>query len=69
MTIQDPKGSYYGGSLGGPVFKKVMTFVLQAEHVAPTGTKVLPVALTQAELRQKERRETAATAQASLKSR
>lgn len=69
MTIQDPKGSYYGGSLGGPVFKKVMTFVLQAEHVAPTGTKVLPVALTQAELRQKERRETAATTQASLKSR
>ena len=69
VTIQDPKGSYYGGSLGGPVFKKVMTFVLQAEHVAPTGTKVLPVALTQAELRQKERRETAATAQASLKSR
>ena len=69
VTIQDPKGSYYGGSLGGPVFKKVMTFVLQAEHVAPTGTKVLPVALTQAELRQKERRETAATTQASLKSR
>ena len=46
-----------------------MTFVLQAEHVAPTGTKVLPVALTQAELRQKERRETAATTQARLKSR
>jgi cell division protein FtsI (penicillin-binding protein 3) len=28
----------------------VMTFVLQSEHVAPTGTKVLPVALTQSEL-------------------
>jgi len=47
----------------------VMTFVLQSEHVAPTGTKVLPVALTQAELRQKERREKASTTQASLKSR
>ena len=27
-----------------------MTFVLQSEHVAPTGTKILPVALTQSEL-------------------
>ena len=27
-----------------------MTFVLQSEHVAPTGTKVEPVALTQAQL-------------------
>jgi cell division protein FtsI (penicillin-binding protein 3) len=69
VTIQDPKGGYYGGSLGGPVFKQVMTFVLQAEHVAPTGTKILPIALTQTELRQKERREGSATTQASLKSR
>jgi cell division protein FtsI (penicillin-binding protein 3) len=69
VTIQDPKGAYYGGSLGGPVFKKVMTFVLQSEHVAPTGTKVLPIALTQAELRKQERREKAITTQASLKSR
>lgn len=53
VTIQDPKGVYFGGSLGGPVFKKVMTFVLQSEHVAPTGTKILPVALTQAELKNK----------------
>jgi cell division protein FtsI (penicillin-binding protein 3) len=69
VTIQDPKGGYYGGSLGGPVFKKVMTFVLQAEHVAPTGTKILPIALTQKELSQKERRAGSATTQASLKSR
>ena len=55
VTIQDPKGAYYGGSLGGPVFKKVMTFVLQSEHVAPTGTKVMPVALTQKELNAKKR--------------
>jgi cell division protein FtsI (penicillin-binding protein 3) len=32
-----------------------MTFVLQSEHVAPTGTKVLPVALTQKELSAKKR--------------
>lgn len=50
VTLQDPKNGHYGGSLGGPVFKKVMTFVLQSEHVAPTGTKVLPVALTKSEL-------------------
>lgn len=51
VTLQDPKNGHYGGALGGPVFKKVMTFVLQSEHVAPTGTKVLPVALNQAELK------------------
>ena len=55
VTIQDPKGIHYGGLLGGPVFKKVMTFVLQSEHVAPTGTKVMPVALTQADLIKRER--------------
>lgn len=67
VTIQDPKGIYYGGSLGGPVFKQVMTFVLQSEHVAPTGTKVLPVALTQRELQKKQ--SAIAVNQASAKSR
>jgi cell division protein FtsI (penicillin-binding protein 3) len=51
VTLQEPKNGYYGGALGGPVFKKVMSFVLQSEHVAPTGTKVLPVALNKAELK------------------
>lgn len=50
VTIQDPRNGYYGGVLGGPVFKKVMTFVLQTKHVAPTGTKVVPVALNQRDL-------------------
>ena len=50
VTLQEPKNGHFGGSLGGPVFKKVMTFVLQSENVAPTGTKVLPVALTKSEL-------------------
>lgn len=50
VTLQAPHNGHYGGSLCGPVFKKVMTFVLQSEHVPPTGTEVLPVALTQAEL-------------------
>ncbi len=51
VTLQRPRNGHFGGALCGPVFKKVMTFVLQSEHVAPTGTKVLPVALTQAELK------------------
>jgi cell division protein FtsI (penicillin-binding protein 3) len=55
VTIQAPKGGHYGGVLGGPVFKKVMTFVLQSRHIAPTGTTFLPVALNQAELEKKAR--------------
>lgn len=51
VTLQRPRNGHFGGVLCGPVFKKVMTFVLQSEHVAPTGTKVLPVALTQAQLK------------------
>ncbi|MEJ6607985.1 MAG: penicillin-binding protein 2 [Candidatus Planktophila sp.] len=69
VTIQDPKDGHYGGSLGGPVFKKVMTFVLQSEHVAPTGTKVMPVALTEAELKKMQYQATPAKAgQVSTKS-
>ena len=47
VTIQDPKGMHWGGYLGGPVFKKVMSFVLESKHIAPTGTKIVPVALTE----------------------
>ncbi len=50
VTLQRPRNGHFGGALCGPVFKKVMTFVLQSEHVAPTGTKIAPVALTQAQL-------------------
>ena len=50
VTIQDPKGLHWGGALGGPVFKEVMSFVLQSKGIAPTGTKVDPVALTEKEL-------------------
>jgi len=51
VTLQNPRNGHYGGALGGPVFKKVMSFVLQSEHVPPTGTRVEPVALNQAELK------------------
>ena len=36
VTIQDPKGIYYGGYLGGPVFKDVMSFVLKDQKIPPT---------------------------------
>ncbi|MEI7539928.1 MAG: penicillin-binding protein 2 [Actinomycetes bacterium] len=47
VTIQAPKGLHWGGTLGGPVFKKVMSFVLQSRHIAPTGTVFTPVALNE----------------------
>jgi cell division protein FtsI (penicillin-binding protein 3) len=50
VTIQDPKGMHWGGYLGGPVFKKVMSFVLQSKGIAPTGTTVVPIALTEKQL-------------------
>jgi cell division protein FtsI (penicillin-binding protein 3) len=50
VTIQDPKGLHWGGALGGPVFKKVMSFVLQSKGIAPTGTFVNPVALNEQQL-------------------
>jgi cell division protein FtsI (penicillin-binding protein 3) len=50
VTIQDPKGMHWGGYLGGPVFNKVMSFVLQSKGIAPTGTKVDPIALTEKQL-------------------
>jgi cell division protein FtsI (penicillin-binding protein 3) len=57
VTIQAPKGVYYGGALGGPVFKKVMTFVLQNKHISPSQTVFKPIALDQNELNQKLRAE------------
>jgi cell division protein FtsI (penicillin-binding protein 3) len=50
VTIQDPKGLHWGGYLGGPVFKKVMSFVLQSKGIAPTGTTVVPIPLTEKQL-------------------
>jgi cell division protein FtsI (penicillin-binding protein 3) len=38
VTIQAPQGIHWGGYLGGPVFKKVMSFVLQEKRIPPTPT-------------------------------
>lgn len=37
VTLQDPKRGHYGGMLGGPVFKRVMSFALQDQRIPPTG--------------------------------
>jgi cell division protein FtsI (penicillin-binding protein 3) len=36
VTIQAPKGVYYGGVLGSPVFKEVMSYILQSRNIPPT---------------------------------
>ncbi len=54
VTIQDPKGMHWGGVLGGPVFKKVMSFVLQSRHIAPTGTVFDPIPLNKKALAAKK---------------
>lgn len=50
VTIQEPKGMHWGGALGGPVFAKVMKFVLQSKNIAPSTTKLKAYPLTEAEL-------------------
>ncbi|WP_432013350.1 penicillin-binding transpeptidase domain-containing protein [Streptomyces cucumeris] len=45
-AVQNPtRGSYFGGQVCGPVYKKVMEFGLKSLQVAPSGTKAkrLPV--------------------------
>lgn len=50
VTIQNPQGMHWGGVLGGPVFKKVMSFVLQSKHIPPTQTVKVSYPLTEAAL-------------------
>ena len=53
VTIQDPKGLHWGGYLGGPVFKKVMSFVLKDQHVPPTLPATNKYVLNEKELKAK----------------
>lgn len=39
VALVNPKKGRYGGQLAGPVFKRVMTYALQARQIPPTGTK------------------------------
>lgn len=38
VSIMNPRAGRYGGELGGPVFKSVMTYALQARQIPPTGS-------------------------------
>ena len=38
VVVQDPKNGGGGGSVGGPAFKKIMSYVLQKYAVPPTGS-------------------------------
>jgi len=46
VSIHNPRVGHYGGELGGPVFKRVMTYALQARKIPPTGTSSSKLALT-----------------------
>ena len=39
VFLDNPQNGRYGGELGGPVFRRVMTYALKAEQIPPTGTK------------------------------
>jgi cell division protein FtsI (penicillin-binding protein 3) len=39
VVVQDPKNGGGGGSVGGPAFHKIMSYLLQKYAVPPTGTK------------------------------
>jgi len=54
VTIQDPKGLHWGGYLGGPVFNKVMSFVLKDQHIPPTLPAAATYALNAKELKAKQ---------------
>jgi cell division protein FtsI (penicillin-binding protein 3) len=53
VTIQDPKGLHWGGYLGGPVFKKVMSFVLKDQHIPPTAAATNSFVLDEKALKKK----------------
>lgn len=62
VTIQDPKGLHWGGYLGGPVFKKVMSFVLKDQHIPPTKPAAFTYALNEKDLKARLAAEAAASA-------
>ncbi len=46
VSIFNPRVGHFGGELGGPVFKRVMTYALQSLKIPPTGTPATKLALT-----------------------
>ena len=54
VVIQNPRGQHFGGVIAAPVFKDVMSFVLQSKHIPPTNTKKIPYALNEATLQKQK---------------
>jgi len=50
VVIQNPQGQHFGGEIAAPVFKKVMSFVLQTKQVQPVLSIQPAYPLTQADL-------------------
>jgi len=50
VTIQDPKGIHFGGLLGAPIFKNVISFSLKSLSIPPTGQAPTPIPLDAAHL-------------------
>lgn len=50
VVIQNPQGDHFGGTISAPVFKKVMSFVLQNRRIAPTRTTFTAYPLTESAL-------------------
>jgi len=51
VVVQAPQGQHFGGMVAGPVFKKVMSFVLQSKHIAPTAPSTIVYPLSPAGLK------------------
>jgi cell division protein FtsI (penicillin-binding protein 3) len=45
VTVQNPVGIHWGGYLGGPVFKSVISYALKSYRVPPTGVELAPYPL------------------------
>jgi cell division protein FtsI (penicillin-binding protein 3) len=67
VKISQPQGAHFGGQLGGPVFKKVMSFVLQQRQIAPTAPATYHYPLTESELAGALPTKSAVTAKGRLK--
>jgi cell division protein FtsI (penicillin-binding protein 3) len=50
VVIENPQGVHFGGVIAAPVFKKVMSFVLQEKGIAPAPSTTVPYPLNQAQL-------------------
>jgi cell division protein FtsI (penicillin-binding protein 3) len=61
VTVNNPRGLYYGSLIAAPIFKEVATFALKALAIPPSGVKVEPFPLDAKELKAREKAAAAAT--------